>query len=180
MSRSLPAILVAALSVTWALNLAITTVAPAGPELYPMTAWPMFSHALPEHVITYELWVQPTPDATWVALPASLAFDPEHELDPNDTGTIMGAIAGGYRRGCADDVLTGQCPGQPRPGWRLPGDLAERWPAVAAARLGLDATPQALALTVVKTPVDGGAPDNDVLFTHIPTEGPSVRDGEVL
>ncbi len=170
-----PGVLAAGLTIVWAANFALTMATPGDQELYPMTAWPMFSHELPDGFAIYHLLVQPVPDAVLLELRAAQAFDPVDELDANDVNTIMGSIVQAYQNGCPDHVLRGNCPGEIRDGWKLPGNLAVQWAESSMQRLDLEDLPHAITLAVDVSSPDGTETQRFLQFTFWPAQGPLVE-----
>jgi hypothetical protein len=148
-------------------------------ELYPMTAWQMFSGEPKTVARTFVFEIVPDAGAAAVELPGRLMFVADDNLGEVQTRRVLTAVWRSCEYGCPGYRLKGfrDCKKNPVRPWVIPADLADQWLACARKRLSLDHNPHLLRLVVLEQKLDGsgveapGASRRHTVFTWKPGSG---------
>lgn len=129
-------------------------------ELYPMTAWQMFSGRPKTFVrhFVFEIVPRRGDAAVEVAGGELIGVSPRSTRERR----ILQGVWRSHDYGCPDYRLSNyrECRDDPIQPWVIPKDIADAWVQGAMSRLGTDAPPYSITLIKVETPLgsDTGAP----------------------
>ncbi len=153
------------IGLAWAINIAVTMSSGIHSELYPMTAWPMYTQAIEPHLAYYRFDVYPERNAKPLALSISRMVKRKSTHDGTTSQMIYTRLAKEW----SDDRSRGIAP-------RIPPDLRTIWFTNAKHFLKLEREPYAIEL--VKCEFDLHLPREDAVHPTRRTVLVSLRSGE--
>lgn len=156
MSRTAVCTLIAFLLAWGLLNTWVINTRGRRHELYPMTAWQMFSGRPKEVVRHFEFEIVPAPGAEAVVVPGEAMFMPEKELSVTQTRRLLQGVWKSCEYGCDGVRLNNfrECKENPVRPWIIPRELADGWVACAMEELALSEPPELIRFVRVEQELD--------------------------
>jgi hypothetical protein len=147
MSRTALIILAIFIVIVWVANMVVITIYGRNAELYPMTAWQMFSGRPKTQATIYSFEIVPIEGESPVELPGQLMFYPA-KVGGSEARRMLTAIHKSHDYGCPDYRLDNfdKCWENPVHPWVIPQDIAQTWIESVQRHLGLETPPYSISL----------------------------------
>jgi hypothetical protein len=159
-----PALLLLGLLGSWSATVVPMALGHPTIELYPMSAYPMFSTDT-DAVHRRYYAIAEGPGNETAEIDAALLFDGQHALDSAQTLRILNGAWRSAHAGCDDFRLQrfSACPGNATAPWSAPPDLAGLWLDSAHERLGWQPSRLVLAAETTDLSIPPGNPGRVVI-----------------
>lgn len=155
-------------------------------EMYPMTAWQMFS-GRPKTVarqFVFDVVTQPGNDP--IEIHSRFMFSINVKFAPGNTRRIMTGIMKSVQYGCSGYTLRdyADCKKNPIRPWVIPKDIAETWVRCAMQELNLSQPPYSLTPILIEYPLNNRFQEmldsgkREAIFTWLPGSGDYVVEDQ--
>ncbi len=173
---------VAAVANTYAVN-----VQGRDRELYPMTAWQMFSGRPKQVARQFVFEIVPTPGADPIEIHSRFMFVVDVKFAPGNSRRVMTGIMKSTYYGCSGYTLRdyADCKKNPVRPWIIPEDIAKRWVRCAMHKLKLSQPPHSLTPILIEYPLDDrfqemlDSGERKPIFTWYPGSGSYAVEDQV-